>query len=159
MINHQYSKTSEFEKKFKTYCQKYLTQSIYYFSFLRRYTEFEIVKMFTKYPKYFSNFSSCNVAGRVGEKWCKKCPKCLFIYATLYPFLEEKQLLKIFGENLFKKKGLLSLMKSLIGWGKAKPFECVGTYKESKLAFRLSFKKAQKSGKVPYLLQKFNAFK
>ena len=175
VINHQYSKSSAFEKKFKNYCQKYLVKNINYFSFLRKYTELEISKMFTKYPKYFPVFSSCNVAGKArgpafakgfGEanRWCGNCPKCLFVYATLYPYLDKKELLKIFGKDLFdastssaqEKKNLLLIMKGLIGQGRAKPFECIGTYKESKTAFTLSLQKAKKSGKLPYLLTKLN---
>lgn len=152
MINHQYSKTSEFERKFKNYCIKHLAKNINYFSFLRKYTEFEISKMFLKYPKYFLVFSSCNIASKAGDRWCGNCPKCLFVYATFYPFLEKKQLLKIFGKDLFENKKLLETMKALIGEGKFKPFECVGTYKESRVAFNLSFKKAKKAGKLPYLL-------
>jgi len=45
-------------------------------------------------------------------------------------------------------------MKNLIGWGRVKPFECVGTRKESQIAFRLSIKKAKKKGKIPWLLTK-----
>jgi len=154
IINHQYSKSSEFERKFKAYCKKYLADNIHYFSFLRRYTELTIAKIFSKYPKYFSVFSSCNVASKIGERWCGKCPKCLFVYTVLYPFLEKKQLLKIFGQDLFKKRILLPIMKSLIGQGRHKPFECVGTYQESRIAFKLSLKKAKKLGKIPYLLTK-----
>ena len=158
MINHQYSKSSEFERKFKNYCKKYLTVNLNYSSFLRKYTQLEIAKMFAKYPKYFSAFSSCNIATKTGDRWCGRCPKCLFVYATLYPFLEKKQLLRIFGRDLFENKNLLPVMKSLIGQGSHKPFECVGTYQESQVAFNLSLKKAKKLGKIPYLLQKFNDF-
>lgn len=155
-INHQYSKSSEFEKKFKSYCQRYLAKNIHYFSFLRKYTELEISKMFSKYSKYFSAFSSCNIASKTDGGWCRNCSKCLFVYMSLYPYLNKKQILQIFNEDLFKKKKLLSIMKALIGQGKVKPFECVGTYRESRLALNLSLKKAKKSGKIPYLLQKFH---
>lgn len=160
IVNHQYSKSSEFERKFKGYCQKYLAKNINYFSYLRRYTELEIAEMFTQYPKYFPVFSSCNVGSEMGERWCGNCSKCLFVYATLYPYLEKKELLRIFGKDLFDpstssgQEKLLPVMKSLIGQGSHKPFECVGTYKESCEAFNLSFRKAKKSGKVPYLLTK-----
>lgn len=171
IINHQWSKSSEFERKFKDYCQRYLVVGINYFSFLRKYTELEIAKMFTNYPQYFSVFSSCNVvktkklkkrwcgtqplACRQRQLWCGDCPKCLFTYATLYPFLEKKQLLRIFGRDLFENKKLLPAMKGLINPEIAKPFECVGTKKESQLAFKLSLEKAKKEGKIPYLLTRF----
>jgi hypothetical protein len=154
IINHQYSKSSDFEKKFRDYVQKYLARNINYLSFLRPYTDLEISKMFIKYPRYFSVFSSCNLAQKSEERWCRSCSKCLFVYATLYPFLEKGQLIKIFGEDLFQKRGLLKTMRSLTGQGAHKPFECVGTLKESKMAFQLSLKKAKQLKKIPYLLRK-----
>ncbi|TSC75686.1 MAG: hypothetical protein G01um101430_180 [Parcubacteria group bacterium Gr01-1014_30] len=151
-INHQWSKSSEFERKFRKYLKNYLVKNINYFSFLRKYTELEIAKMFTKYPQYFSVFSSCNRA----EKWCGSCPKCLFIYAVLYPYLGSKTLLKIFGKNVFNNKKLFSTMKSLIGQGSHKPFECVGTFAENKKAFELCLEKAKREGRFPYLLECYN---
>jgi len=74
IINHQYAKTTAFERKCKTYCQKYLAKNVNYFSFLRRYTELAIAKMFTRHPKYFSVFSSCNIASKIGDRWCGQCP-------------------------------------------------------------------------------------
>ncbi len=157
IINHQWAKSSEFEKIFKSYCKKYLAKEINYFSFLRKYGELEISKMLTKYPKYFSVFSSCNASMRIDARqirWCGNCPKCLFVYATLYPYLNKKQLLKIFGKDFFENRGLLPITKGLIDKKTPKPFECVGTKKESQLVFKLSFKKAKKTGRIPYLLTK-----
>jgi hypothetical protein len=159
VINHQWAKTSEFEKMFKGYCQKYLAKNLNYFSYLRKYSELQIAKIFSHYPKYFSAFSSCNVGQKTNESWCCQCPKCLFTYLILYPFLKEKDLLKIFGQDLFAKKSLLPLLKDIMGQGKQKPFECVGTYKESREALRLSLAKAKKAGKLPYLLEKLDETK
>jgi len=140
IINHQWAKSSEFEKMFKDYCKKYLAKDINYFSFTRKYGEPEISKMLTKYPKYFPVFSSCNVGSKIGKRWCGKCPKCLFVYLTLCPYLKKAQLLKIFGEGLLEKRSLRPILKSLIGQGKHKPFECVGTYAEAKKALKLCSK-------------------
>ena len=185
IINHQWAKSSEFERMFKKYCKKYLAKNINYFSYLRKYGELEISKIITKYPKYFPVFSSCNASMRIGAKqirWCGNCPKCLFVYATLYPFLNKKDLLKIFGKDIFQNKALLPIMYALIGQAcppklgerrrrKPKPFECVGTKKESQLAFKLCLEKAKleelrsshasakasaKEGKIPYLLTKLD---
>lgn len=155
-INHQWSKSSEFENMFKDYCQKYLIKEINYFSFLRKYTELEIAKIFSQYQQYFMIFSSCNAARakKLKQRWCNQCPKCLFSYLIFYPFLEKNQIIKIFKEDLFEKKELLATMKGLLGKEKIKPFECVGAIKESRLAFKLSLKKAKKEGKIPYLLNK-----
>jgi hypothetical protein len=181
MINHQYSKSFDFEKKFREYSQKYLTSSVNYFSFLRPLYEIQIAKLFSKYPKYFDVFLSCNEAYKTYSgkklpirKWCGSCPKCLFVFTTLYPFIEESELVKIFGKNLFEDpegkpsasyragKKLLSIMKQLIGEEKFKPFECVGTKKESLIAFYFalrSFTQERVRGKpiikLPFLLEYF----
>ena len=148
-INHQYSKSFDFEEKFRKYSKKYLTKDVEYFSFLRPLYEIQIGKLFSKYfDKYGNVFLSCNEAYKTKSctikktgKWCNKCPKCLFVFTILYPFIETKKLIKAFGENLFEKKELIGLMKELIGEGNFKPFECVGTTKESLIAIYLCWKK------------------
>lgn len=165
IINHQYSKSEDFEKKFKEYSKKYLIKNIEYFSLLRSLYEIEISALFSKFPQYFDSFLSCNVAFQTksGErkpiqKWCGKCPKCLFTFASLYPFIGEK-VIKIFKRNLFEDKSLLQIMLQLIGKKKFKPFECVGTKKENFLAFKLSLEKwKEKSKKLPYLLWYFEKY-
>jgi hypothetical protein len=164
IINHQYSKSFNFEKKFREYSHKYLTPVVQYFSFLRPLYEIQISKIFSKYPQYFNAFLSCNEAYKTysgtklpNKKWCGKCPKCLFIFTSLYPFVETKKLIKIFRKNLFEDKNLLPLMLQLIGERKFKPFECVGTKKESLVAFYLSWEKStgQTRANLPILLKYF----
>jgi len=163
-INHQYSKSFDFEKKFRNYSKKYLAKEVEYFSLLRPLYEIQIAKLFSKYfDKYGTAFLSCNEAHKTHsgktkpiKKWCCRCPKCLFVFAILYPFIETKELVKVFGQNLFEKRELIGLMKELIGESKFKPFECVGTKKESLVAFYLSLKKGKdEEENLPYLLKYF----
>ena len=60
-VNHQYSKTYEFEEDFTNYTKKYLKGNVKYFSFLRPLNELQIAKIFSKYKKYHKIFKSCNV--------------------------------------------------------------------------------------------------
>jgi hypothetical protein len=163
IINHQYSKSFDFEKRFREYSKKYLAKNVEYFSFLRPLYEIQIAKIFSKYPQYFNAFLSCNAAYQTNsgtkkpiKKWCGKCPKCLFVFVSLYPFVGKK-VIEIFGKNLFEDKKLLPLMLQLIGQRKFKPFECVGTKKESQIAFYLSWKKYRErfSVNLPFLLKYF----
>jgi len=152
-INHQYSKSFDFEKKFRKYSKKHLVKNVEYFSFLRPLYEIQITKLFSKHKKYFKDFLSCNEAYKTKSctikktgKWCNKCPKCLFVFICLYPFIEEKEIIKIFGKNLLKEKSSLLLIKELIGVGlHLKPFECVGTREESLIATYLCWKKEKNS--------------
>ncbi len=161
-INHQWAKSSEFEKKFRFYSRKYLARNLNYFSYLRKHTELEISKMLTRYPQYFPVFSSCNAGMRINakgtlkakERWCGNCPKCAFVYLTLYPYLKRKDLLAIFGKDIFENKKLLPVMKDFLSDKRIKPFECVGTKAESRKAFRLCLQKAKREGKIPYLLSR-----
>jgi len=162
LINHQYSKSFEFEKKFRKYVQKFLIKKIEYFSFLRPLYEIQIAKLFSKYKQYFPVFLSCNEASKTDSgkkiptgKWCCSCSKCLFVYASLYPFLNIIQLEEIFGENIFRKINLIPMMEQLIGEKDFKPFECVGTRKESLVAFYLSWKKSHRKEERPFLLRHF----
>lgn len=161
-INHQYSKSFEFEKKFRQYSQKYLAKRVEYFSFLRPLYEIQIAKLFSRYSEYFSSFISCNEAFKTAsetkapeQKWCGQCPKCLFVFAALYPFLDKSDLVPIFGKDLFKQRGLIDTMLELIGEKEIKPLECVGTIQENLTAFYLSLEKARAQKERPLLLSYF----
>ena len=150
-INHQYSKTYEFENDFNEYTKKYFKIDITYFSILRPLNEYQIALLFSKYEKYHNIFKSCNVGSK--EKpwiWCSNCPKCLFVYIMLSPFLYQEKLIKIFNNDLYENKELLNTFIDLIGYGKNKPFECVGTYEEIRYAIS---KTINKLDNLPYLLK------
>ncbi|MFA5348961.1 MAG: hypothetical protein WC309_01155 [Candidatus Paceibacterota bacterium] len=139
-VNHQWSKSIEFEKLFNSYSKKHLAKNIEIFSPTRNFSESEIVKIFSKLEKYHQVFLSCNNAYKIGKKnnkWCGKCPKCLSVYMYLYPFLGKEKLKKIFKKDLFEDRKLIPLMKQLIGKEKFKPFECVGTIKENRKIFEM----------------------
>lgn len=149
-INHQYSKTYEFENDFNEYTKKYFKINIKYFSLLRPLSEYQIGMLFSHYEKYHNIFKSCNIGSKSTPwKWCCNCPKCLFVYTILSPFLYKEKLINIFEKDLFDNKELLNTFIDLTGYGKNKPFECVGTYKEVRYAIS---KTISKLDKLPYLL-------
>ena len=142
-INHQYTKSLEFEKDFSRYVINNLNVNIKYFSLLKPIYELQIAKIFSKLPQYHRVFVSCNRKGT--SKWCQKCSKCAFIYLALYPFLDRSYLNKIIGKDLFDDVNMLPIYEELTGIRKVKPFECVGTIKENLIAMYLSCKKSEKS--------------
>lgn len=141
-INHQWSKSEEFEKLFQEYVKQNITSNIDFSSNLRPYSEMEIAKMFTLHKKYFSIFSSCNrnykIKGSVDQKrWCGECAKCAFVFIILAANLTKKEVVEIFNKNLLGDPKLIPLYQDLIGKGKMKPFDCVGTFEESTQAFEM----------------------
>jgi len=135
-VNHQYSKSLEFEKDFQHYVQNYMGDCANYYSYLRNFSELQIAEKFSKFPQYFSVFRSCN-AGSKENKWCCNCPKCLFTYIILAPFIEKNTLLQIFGEDLLNKPEMEHFLNQLTGKEATKPFECVGTVEEVNVALKM----------------------
>ena len=154
-INHQYSKSFEFEQDFRNYANKYLKTNVEYFSMLRPLNELQIAMLFARKEKYHSIFRSCNVGSKtIPWNWCGNCPKCLFVYVILSPFLYKEKLINIFKEDLFEKQELLNIFIELCGYGKTKPFECVGTYEEVNFAITKTIKSLEnKNFELPYLLE------
>lgn len=150
-INHQYSKSFAFETLFRQYCQAHLS-NVNIFSFLRPLYELQIMYLFSQpqMEKYYTHFRSCNV-GYKTNSWCGSCPKCLSVFVGLFPFMKTEKLVEIFGRNLFEDQKLLPLRNDVLGIGNSKPFECIGTFDETKVAFYLSVKKL-KGQKLPPLL-------
>ena len=128
-INHQYSKSLEFEQDFSQYVINFMGNANHYYSHLRPLTELQIAERFAQYPQYFPVFKSCN-AGSKENRWCCNCPKCLFAYIILAPFVSREDLKRIFGEELLDKPELVRTFDELTGLSPIKPFECVGTLRE-----------------------------
>lgn len=152
-INHQYSKTLEFENDFRGYVKKYISPNgPEYFSFLRPISEIQIAELFSELEQYHKVFKSCNVGSKSSVwNWCCECPKCLFAYIILSPFLYKEKLINIFGEDLFEKESLLKTFIELCGFAENKPFECVGTYQEVRFAISQTIQNIE--GDLPFLLE------
>jgi hypothetical protein len=151
-INHQWSKSLDFERAFQNYVKENITPDISYFSALRPLSELHIAKLFCSYPQYFPFTTSCNKNWKIlsqsltskegkhmqSHLWCQSCPKCAFVYLLYAAFLDKSQLLEIFKADLFSDESLLPLYRELLGLEGNKPFECVGTPEESAAAFLLA---------------------
>ena len=128
-INHQYSKSIEFESDFRNYVAENLSKEVQYFSFLRPLSELQIAKLFSQCEAYHPVFRSCNVGSKT-DSWCGHCPKCLFTWIILSPFLSREKLVAIFGKDLMADESLRPILEELNGTAAVKPFECVGTVEE-----------------------------
>ena len=151
-VNHQYSKSYEFENDFQEIIRTQVASDLRYYSKQRNFSEFEILRKFSKYPQYFPVFSSCNRNFHIdgsknkNSKWCCDCPKCRFVFLGLAPFVEKSALLDIFGSNMLNNENQQNGFAELLGLKGIKPFECVGTLEESQTAFQLIKDKDEWSG-------------
>ncbi len=151
-INHQYSKSTEFERDFREYCSISFGKTPEYFSLLRPLSEWQIAREFVKYPQYFGIFQSCNLGSKTNV-WCCSCAKCLYVYVLLAAFLDDGELTKIFGCNMLERADLSEMLDGLMLDGEDKPFECVGTKNEVRLSLRMALDKRKND--PPVLLRCF----
>jgi hypothetical protein len=154
-VNHQYSKSFEFENDFRNYCRNYISEDFNYFSFLRPLNELQIAQAFSKHPQHFTSFKSCNVGSKT-DTWCGSCSKCLFTWIIISPFIEQEKLKEIFGKDLFADLALTKTLEELVGQSEVKPFECVGTIEDVNSALILTIYQLEKNNlPLPYLLKHF----
>lgn len=147
MINHQYTKSFEFEKDFHLLLKRTVHPDIEYFSMLKPLYEIQISKIFSQLEQYHPAFVSCNKG-----RWCGKCSKCAFIYLSLYPYLDNDKLKKFIGNDMLDNKDMLGKYMELTGHKKHKPFECVGTIEENTIALKKCIEKSNK----PYVNNYFD---
>lgn len=159
-INHQYSKSLEFEQDFQDILQHLVGSTARYYSFLRPLSDLYIAELFaaTGFDKYAGVFSSCNKAYVHDSNhmfWDGTCPKCAFVFLALTPFVEQPKLEKLFGgKNLLQDHSLAPTYKQLLGIEGDKPMECVGAVKECRAAMRLAQQKYPELAKCQFDLPK-----
>jgi UDP-N-acetyl-alpha-D-muramoyl-L-alanyl-L-glutamate epimerase len=153
-VNHQWSKSLEFEAGFRKVLTAAGAAMPDYFSLLRPRTELWVADRFADLTQYHATFRSCNRAFHIDkalrlDHWCGHCDKCCFIDLILAPFVPVADL-----ERIFATPGLSSGLgsrepladpaqadrfRTLLATSKAgKPFECVGEVNECRAAALLA---------------------
>lgn len=151
-VNHQWSKSMQFEVMFRQVLAENLA-GIDYYSALRPYSELWVAQRFAGLAQYHPVFRSCNRAfhldpARRLDRWCGRCDKCCFIDLILAPFMERSRLMEIFrGDEPLTQPDLEDRFRSLLGDPAfAKPFECVGEVTECRVAVNLAARRDDRQG-------------
>ncbi|HXW33722.1 MAG TPA: hypothetical protein VEJ87_04020 [Acidimicrobiales bacterium] len=149
-INHQWSKSIEFEQ----ILQQLLTSSVHpgirYVSLLRGFSDLEIADCFATLTQYHRAFRSCNKAFAMSsdfDDWCCECPKCRFVFLTLATTTGREELISVFGSDLLSDADQVEGFVDLVHEDR-KPFECVGTSDESLAAIRRLVEDPNWSGSI-----------
>src|SRR5215470_17958271 len=152
-VNHQYSKSMEFEAGFRQVLADALGGRLAYFSALRPFTELWVARKFAELTQYHATFRSCNRAFHIDpaarlDHWCGRCDKCCFIDLILAPFLPAEDLRQIFGGwEPLADPSLADRFRALLGTSAAsKPFECVGDVGECRAAAVLAAGRPDRAG-------------
>jgi hypothetical protein len=139
-VNHQFSKSLEFERLLQSLVSASVDPGLSYGSALRPYSELAIARSFAGMAEYHGSFCSCNTVFRQTApstaRWCGNCPKCRFVALMLAPFMEPEALATIIGVDLFAEPSQIPGFAALMS-DEDKPFECVGEKRESAAAMRM----------------------
>lgn len=142
-INHQYSKSWEFERLLGGVVEREVGDTRV-FSLLRPVSEATIFRHFATMPEFHRQIASCNVVRTLGggsaqgKRWCGSCPKCRYSFLGLAAFSDRRQVLDTFdGLNLFDDEaGLDDYLGLLELAGRVRPFECVGVSSDARYLMR-----------------------
>jgi hypothetical protein len=141
-VNHQYSKSWDFERRFAAIVTTHVAPDLAYFSLLRPWSELAIARRFAGLPAYHRAFVSCNRAflldrDRRTPGWCGDCPKCRFVALALAPFLDRDSIVSIMGSDPLDDAAQIPGFAALLGLDADKPLECVGEVEEARVAMHL----------------------
>lgn len=137
-INHQWSKSIEFERLFQDYLRAYISPDLHYFSAIRPLNSVAIAKIFSKYSKYFEVFTSDNSVfkikseSRTHPRWNSNSTKSLSSFILLAPWMSDEDLIRTFGQNFLYNSELETMCGALLGENDQVVLDCVGTQDELK---------------------------
>jgi hypothetical protein len=152
-VNHQWSKSDEFEQAFGDLVLATLGSGISVFSYLRPRSELWVSQQFAHLTQYHQAFRSCNrsfhqdPAQRL-DHWCGRCDKCCFIDLVLAPFMDRVELEAVFAaDEPLQNPANEERFRALLGLSAStKPFECVGDIDECRAATLLASRREDRAG-------------
>jgi hypothetical protein len=131
-VNHQWGKGLEAESLLDKFIRENLLTNFKYFSLLQPIYDFRIFQCFSRYPELIYKIHSCNIK----KPWCKKCPKCAYVWLGLMAFCNMDIVNEVFQVNLFDDTDLIATFRQMLGLAEHTPFECIGEIEESWLFMR-----------------------
>ena len=141
-VNHQWSKSLEFERMVRGWLRRNILDAPEYVSLLRPLSELRIMKAFATHPEYFDAVTSCNAnfrqSGPAARRFCLACGKCVFVSLMARPWLDDAAYHALFGGDALVDPANMTFVEELLGLRGTKPFECVGTPDETAAALHLA---------------------
>jgi 7-cyano-7-deazaguanine synthase in queuosine biosynthesis len=137
-VNHQYSKSADFQRLLDAALVESATAT-QVVSFLRPLSEIAIARGVARQPGLIATVTSCNAAYALdghGDGWCGRCDKCRFVQLVLAPFTGREALTAALGFDALADPDQVDEFAAMLDEN-TKPFECVGTVEEVRLALDL----------------------
>lgn len=148
-VNHQWGKSFEAETLLNQFIQTHFITNFTYFSLLQPLYDLRIFASLSRHPEIVPKIHSCNIE----KPWCKKCPKCAYVWLGLMAAFPTNLVDAVFQRNLFDEPDLALTFRQMIGLEAHTPFECIGEVDES----RLNMKRCLEKGVTGQALEVFKS--
>jgi hypothetical protein len=136
-VNHQWGKSSAAEQLLNAYIRSELIENVSYFSLLKPIHDVLIFTLLQDDVEAVPATHSCNIE----KPWCKRCPKCAYVWLNYMAYLPTQSVERIFQCNLFDLPENQLAFRQMLGLEAHTPFECIGQIDEAQLAFELCRRK------------------
>jgi len=133
-VNHQWTKSYEFEAAVGAYRDRWLPGAPGYSSPLRPLYELQIIASMSGEVDAYLRTASCNRAP-AGE-WCRSCAKCAWVFLATAALFGHDLAVRKTGGDMFADPALAGLYQEMAGLTGTKPFECTGTEGEVRAAIQ-----------------------
>ena len=145
-VNHQWTKSYEYEAALGRYRDQWLPGAPTYSSPLRPLYELQIIRTLTPHLDAYLQTASCNRTK--GNGWCRTCAKCAWVFLATSALFGHELAVRKAGGDMFANPELSPLYEAMAGLSGDKPFECTGTEEEVRSAIQAA---AQHGGNLPAL--------
>lgn len=132
-VNHQWGKSLAAERMLDEYIRSELCRDTGVFSVLMPLHDVVIFSLLRRDEGALGATHSCNVK----KPWCRRCPKCAYVWLGYRAHLSPEAVTALFPEDLLEVPENEGFFHDMMGLGAHTPFECIGQIEESRLALLL----------------------
>ena len=133
-VNHQWTKSYEFETAVRSYRDRWLPGAPGYSSPLRPLYELQIIASLAGDIDAYLRTASCNRVPAGG--WCRSCAKCAWVFLATAALFGRDLAIRKTGGDMFADPGLSGVYQEMAGLTGTKPFECTGSEDEVRTAIQ-----------------------
>ena len=133
-VNHQWTKSYEFEAAARSYRDRWLPGAPGYSSPLRPLYEVQIIASLAGDVDAYLRTVSCNRAR--GGGWCRSCAKCAWVFLATAALFGHDLAIRKTGGDMFADPALSGVYQEMAGLTGVKPIECTGSEDEVRAAIQ-----------------------
>ena len=133
-VNHQWTKSYEFEAAVRSYRDRWLPGAPGYSSPLRPLYEVQIIASLAGDVDAYLSTVSCNQVR--GGGWCRSCAKCAWVFLATAALFGHDLAIRKTGGDMFADPALAGVYQEMAGLTGVKPFECTGSEDEVRAAIQ-----------------------